>query len=333
MRFIYGNDYGDVAGRELATDAARDSRYFNSLSANRAAQQLQQQQDQAAASNRLSWEQLLAQAAQNASHRDDTLAQRGFENTLSLDALKRNLVNDQAQRDYQNQKLALDTRQVDFQTSPDQVDRRQLADVVPLLQSGSLGDISPDEAVATLGLRPGGKAARIASLMQGEHLTGMGEQDAESKSAAAMINAALAENERQRREAAITKAQAAVPGAAPWYNPFGRSAKNVETDKAYAAMDYTGNPDTGEGPTLTPPPLARDDRMKIIGSVARNANLMSRLNFGDEGEVTPVLRLKPAKTNDVSVAKPRATIIKYDPRSGRPIAYDAVTKQPIGYAD
>lgn len=32
-------------------------------------------------------------------------------------------------------------------------------------------------------------------------------------------------------------------------------------------------------------------------------------------------------------AVPPRPIIKYDPRSGRPIAYDPVTKQPLGYAD
>lgn len=42
MRFVYGNDYGDLAGRQLATDAAIGNRYFQSLSAIEAMNRLHQ---------------------------------------------------------------------------------------------------------------------------------------------------------------------------------------------------------------------------------------------------------------------------------------------------
>jgi hypothetical protein len=38
MQYVYGDGYGDVAGRELQMDSARDNRFFQSLAANRAAQ-------------------------------------------------------------------------------------------------------------------------------------------------------------------------------------------------------------------------------------------------------------------------------------------------------
>jgi hypothetical protein len=46
MRYVFGNDYGDLGNRELATDAASDNRYFQSLAAQRAADAAAAQQAQ-----------------------------------------------------------------------------------------------------------------------------------------------------------------------------------------------------------------------------------------------------------------------------------------------
>lgn len=62
-RFIYGDSFGDVGNRELATDAARDSRYFNALSSNRADQQLADSEVNAADESNQRWAGLADAAA------------------------------------------------------------------------------------------------------------------------------------------------------------------------------------------------------------------------------------------------------------------------------
>lgn len=61
QRFAYGDSYGGVAQHELALDAGRDSRYFNSLNQQRALEQMLAQREQAEFANALA----VAQLAEN----------------------------------------------------------------------------------------------------------------------------------------------------------------------------------------------------------------------------------------------------------------------------
>lgn len=61
-RMVYGNDYGDVANRELAMDSQRDNRYFASLRHNLALEELARRQQQEDFSNAYA----LAQMVENA---------------------------------------------------------------------------------------------------------------------------------------------------------------------------------------------------------------------------------------------------------------------------
>lgn len=92
-QFIYGNDYGDVANRELATDSARDSRIFQSLAAQRAVDQMAQQQQQQEIANALHVASLVQNSRQTALQ--NRLAQQRYGNDQSMDWLRLMLSNKQ----------------------------------------------------------------------------------------------------------------------------------------------------------------------------------------------------------------------------------------------
>lgn len=67
-RFIYGDSYGDVGNRQLASDSAADSRFFNSLAAQRAQQQIEDSRQSGDEQMALAMAQM---AQQDAARRDD----------------------------------------------------------------------------------------------------------------------------------------------------------------------------------------------------------------------------------------------------------------------
>ncbi len=98
-RTIYGDSYGGIAGTELATDSARDSRFFNTLNANQRAQQMADAEDQAAASQQLQWTQLMAGlAAQRRAQQEQDRAQALGRDPASLRLLELAMANKQFQQ-------------------------------------------------------------------------------------------------------------------------------------------------------------------------------------------------------------------------------------------
>lgn len=64
MMQLYGNSYDSIGQQELSRDAARDSRFFRSMDAQRALEAMAQQQQQQEAANRFQQMQFLAQQRQ-----------------------------------------------------------------------------------------------------------------------------------------------------------------------------------------------------------------------------------------------------------------------------
>lgn len=62
-RNLYGESYSGIASQELSRDSARDQRYFQSLAARRAVEQMRHQQQQAAFQNQMAVNQLSANLA------------------------------------------------------------------------------------------------------------------------------------------------------------------------------------------------------------------------------------------------------------------------------
>lgn len=88
-RFVYGDSYDSLAGREMGYDQARDSRYFNSLTADRADRAQAMAEQQAAAEVALRHQALQAQLAQHATEQNRFDRQMGWhEGNLALDQSK-----------------------------------------------------------------------------------------------------------------------------------------------------------------------------------------------------------------------------------------------------
>lgn len=108
MRYIFGDSYGDLGNRELATDAAGDQRYFNSLAAQRAADAAAAQQAQFGADYQLKLADLGQRRADTEVQRRFQLAQflnsqNQFAQTLGLN--KAHLGLEQAKFDYSKTQL------------------------------------------------------------------------------------------------------------------------------------------------------------------------------------------------------------------------------------
>lgn len=69
-RYIFGDSYGDVGNRELATDQSNDSRFFNWLAANRAQQEMADKAKSGSENLQLSYDQLAAAQDNQQADRD-----------------------------------------------------------------------------------------------------------------------------------------------------------------------------------------------------------------------------------------------------------------------
>lgn len=274
---VYGDSYGDVANRELAMDQARDSRYFQSLAANRAAEQIEMQARQAEAANRLA----AVQAAMNQRRYLEEMAQRreqaAFSNNYNLmNALQRQRefqselnyrrnMDQESQRRW-NEELALKRSQLQDQQG--NADYREASDAI------MRGLVRPD---AIPNLYPKLNPTQQSRL--GDYYNTLAQQEAEqiksgetlAKTVQAMINA-------ERQSAGI-----AGLGMVPKLGLFGNGQgaideynKNVEAIKA--------------NPPLLPP----DKYQAFLASLGKRGIPLNNLSINEENQSfgpAPVPRL------------------------------------------
>lgn len=331
MRFVYGDGFGDVANREMGMDAARDSRYFNSLSANRAAQALALQQAQAEAGNALSWEQLLQHAAIAAQGRNDDLTQRDFSNRLRQAEFDQGVTSSAQHQANVEADLALRKHGIDLQYGPEQRSDRALGRFEKLAPSLADDPSINEASIATL--RPDLTAddLSVAQAMFRSHRRKLMEDEAERANATEMANKQLLAEQRgaYAGEVGPKITTATIPRAAStsWFGDA--RPKDVEPYKAKVMANImAGEFDDGGFPPLPP-----SDAAEIFREVSKNRRMAPSAYDEQAGRFQFTPRFTPQTNTAATAVQPRATIIKYDPRSGRPIAYDAVTKQAIGYAD
>lgn len=343
-RMVYGDGYGDIANRELAMDAARDTRYFQSLAANRAAQAMRLQAAQSQAGNQLSWEQLLAQAALSSRNRDDDITQRNFTNRLRLADIDRSIAGDTRHQSNILEDLALRRRGMDLQYGPEQRSDRALGRFEKLAPSLADDPAITEESLATMRPDLTPDDLSVAQAMFRSNRRKLMEDEAERANATAMANRQILTEQRAAySDYALPKINreetAAMGQGTRWpINPkrwswFGGSKASPEDVERYKAS-IGGGIQAGEFDVGGLEPLPPSDAADIFREVSKNRRLAPSAYDEQAGRFEFAPRFTTPQTNTAAAAlQPRATIIKYDPRSGRPIAYDAVTKQAIGYAD
>jgi len=278
MRFIYGSDYSDVANRELATDSARDSRYFNSLASNRAAQAQRQQQDRDAAATQLDWQRLLANAAIAAQSRNDELDQRAFSNQLGLARFNQDVAGSGRNQSNVLAELALRKREQDLRYGPDHQSEVALGKFEKLAPYLADNPAITEDTIASLRPDLNPSDLPVAKAIFSANRRDVMNQDTERGNVTDTTNARIANIQRGAlaTEMGPTITQDTVPpgaGSRGWYNParwFGSRA-TPEDAAAYRAK-VLANIMAGEfDPDLQPMPAK--EASQVFRDVNRNQAL------------------------------------------------------------
>lgn len=294
-RYIYGEGYGDIGNRELATDAARDSRFFNTLNANQRAQQIADAEDQAAASQQMQWSSLLANIA--AQHRQE--ARAGQAHDFDLFKLQN------ANRQFQQQ-LQLEAQRI----AASQGDRKA-QEFMALIGQGAITPGQADELYPGLpeGTRDVGKAV-------------YGNFAAEN-SAEATANDNAAQNANQllrmeRLKKANNEAMAKFPTSKSFLGFGGRTAEEQKALMAPIVADV----EAGRQPLPFLDPL---EFKTFVDALFKNRGLQNRVAVDEERQA-----FMPAPTQRRFMMPQSAPPVNPQPTAA-PTPSPAATTIPVGY--
>lgn len=283
-------------------DAARDSRLFNSLQANRAAQAQRQQQFRDEAGVKLDWQRLLTNAALAAQNRNDDLSQREFVNRLGLARFNQDVAGAGQHQSNTLADLALRRRAQDLQFGPEQQSDRALGRFATLAPSFADDPSITEESIGALrpDLTPDDLA--VAKAMFRTNRRKLMEDEAERANATEMANRQILTEQREGYADKLlpTITQETVPdwASTSW---FGKARKgDVEPFRAKILAEIMS--DTGKFPALPP-----SDAAAIFREVSRNRKMEPSPYDEEAGrfQFTPRFSAQPAaggKVLDVPTA-------------------------------
>ncbi len=305
-RTLYGDSYQGIAGLELGTDAARDQRFFNSLSANQRAQQIADAEDQSAAGQQLQWAQFLAglAAQRRAQQEQAELQSQGLDQPhLQLAQL------------LQQAKLAREGNQLTRETNAARLGQAQGSELMGFVGQGA---VRPDQISELYPDIPEATRQRAAAIFG--NLAAQEEQQSTGNRNAAKTANELLESERMKQAVLLAKA---TPGSGflrrtvPYVLPYGPLANQflppvtdpVSQEEAKAKI--IADTRAGRQPL---PPLTPEQFSTFLNNLFRNRPLQGKVQVDESAQTfspaeLPRRFLAPSPIA-ASVAQPRPGVSK-----------------------
>lgn len=240
-QFIYGDSYGDVGNRALATDQASDARYFQMLAANRAAQEEANRVANQQANLGFQYSNMNATLGDAAANRAQQLQLSGvnsdFQNRSLAQTAELADKGIQAQKDIENMKLLDTDKRLDLGEQG-----RLHQEAYQAIQTGSVR--TPDQLTAFLGGKlPAADSDRLHMVLQEANNERL-KQYGSGNNAAETVNQEYKQRVLDPYQSGYDAAQkkiATAPYAADkhWYFPSTYGASKEDLAQSTPVSSYT----------------------------------------------------------------------------------------------